>query len=264
MSKRKPAPQTTQQVSLFKAAIYVRVSTEDQAVEGYGLDVQLEQCQQYAKAFGLTIVHTFTDAGISGTKPASERPALAAAIQAAQAGEYNILIVPAIDRLARRAALLLNIWDELEQSGVAIVAIKERIDTTTAAGRLSRTMFAGVAEFERDSIVARTTAGRDQRGKVDGEKGGRVPLGYLRNLDGTISIDPDGAEIVRKIFSLKGQGLSLRNIADQLNAEGITTRRSSRYSGKWHASSVKCVLDNEPDYRGGKRGESAIAWERII
>lgn len=267
MGRPKKIVQPVQQNSLFRAAIYIRVSTEDQAVEGYGLDVQREQCDSYAKAFGLSVVQVFSDEGISGTKAAADRPALAAAIQAAQQGEYNILIVPAIDRLARRASLLLNIWDALEAAGVAIVAIKERIDTTTPAGRLMRTMFAGVAEFERDSIVARTTAGRNQRGKIDGEKGGRVPLGYVRNPDNSISIDPDAAQVVRRIFALRQQlGTTLTQIADQLNAEGVQTARAKQgcYKGKWYASSVKAVLDNENAYRGGFRGESAVRWEPIL
>lgn len=257
--KKQPSPQDPD-----RAAIYTRVSTEDQAQEGYGLEVQRDQASQYATAYHLNIAAVFSDEGLSGTKPAAERPGLLAAIHAAKAQEYDILIVPSIDRLARRAALLLNIWDELEAAGVAIVAIKERIDTTTAAGRLMRTMFAGVAEFERDSIVARTTAGRDQRGKQDGEKGGRLPFGYIRTEIG-IGIHEPSAAVVRRVFSRRREKATLQMIADELNRDQVPTARIKQgYKGIWYPSSVKVVLDNEPIYQGSLRGDSPISWPGVL
>src|SRR5215212_5932724 len=111
MARKPTAPPPT----THRAALYVRVSTEDQANEGYGLGVQLDQVTAYARAFGLDVVQTYTDPGISGTTRASERPGLSQAIADAQAQQYDVLIVPAIDRLARKATVLLAIWDELER-----------------------------------------------------------------------------------------------------------------------------------------------------
>ncbi len=194
-------------------------------------------------------------------------PEVAALRQAAKDRRFDVLITPAIDRLARRAALLLTLWYELEAAGVSIVAVKERIDTSTPAGWLMRTMFAGVAEFERATIVARTTAGRNERGSRDGEKGGRVPYGYIRGSDDSILINERAAAIVRQIFQWRGDGLTLTVIADRLNAASVPTPRAEqgRYAGaKWYASTVKSLLDNEHAYRGGQRNESAVAWQPLL
>ena len=120
-------------------------------------------------------------------------------------------------------------------------------------------MFAALAELERDTIVQRTTDGRNERGRKDGERGGRVPDGYTRTPEG-IMIVAERADIVRKIFDLRDQGLALRAIADQLNSDGYTTARGH----KWHASSVREIMLNEAVYRGGKRGESDLTWTPIL
>lgn len=254
---RKPHPQPAEQAQ--RAAIYTRVSADDQVRNGYGLDVQEQQARQYAGAFGLQVVAHYSDPGISGTKPAKDRPGLAAALEAAKAGSYDVLIIPAIDRLARLASLLLVLWDELEQAGVSIVAVKERIDTSTAAGKLMRTMFAGVAEFERDSIVARTTAGRNARGLVDGEKGGALPYGYTRTEAGP-QVDEPAAETVRHILRHKRGGKSFHKIAAELNAAGVPGPRG----GRWYARTVKIIVDHKAIYAGAQRGASVERWPALV
>src|SRR5689334_9449296 len=87
-----------------RAAIYTRVSTEDQT-EGYGLDVQIERCRAQAVAKGWNVVAEFSDPGISGTKGANERPGLSALLEAAQKQEIDTVIVLALDRLGRKTAL---------------------------------------------------------------------------------------------------------------------------------------------------------------
>ena len=248
-----------QQQDRTRAAIYLRVSTDEQA-DAYGLDVQRGMCEAYAQAFGLTVINTYSDENISGTKPASARPGLAQAIADAHEGRIDVLIFAAIDRLARKASLLLALWDEFEAADVAIVAVKERVDTSTAIGRLMRTMIAAIAEFERDTIVDRTTAGRNARGKQDGERGGRVPDGYQRVPGDGVIVVPDRADVVRQIYDLRDQGLTLQGIADNLNADGYRTARGHI----WHASSVREILLNESAYRGGKRGQSAVRWTPIL
>ena len=139
------------------------------------------------------------------------------------------------------------------------MSCKESLDTSTPQGSFVLTIFAGLAQLERDTIVERTTAGRNARGRVDGERGGRVPLGYTRTDDGP-KVDADTAELVRRIFTLRKAGATLTAIADALNADGIPTARN----GQWHASSVRVVLGNADAYTGGTRGASDARWPRII
>lgn len=241
-----------------KAAIYMRVSTEDQA-EKYGMDVQDEKCRAMATVKGWPVAAAFRDDGISGTVDESERPGLAALIAAAEAGEVNALIVAALDRLGRKTRIVLDLVERLAACGVEIVSCKENLDTSTPAGQFVLTIFAGLAQLERDTIVERTTAGRNARGRKDGEKGGRVPMGYYRAESG-VQVNPVDATIVRRIFARRWQGQTLTAIADGLNRDKIKTPRGR----KWHASSVREVLLNEPIYRGGRRGPSPVTWPVIL
>lgn len=245
------------QESIVRAAIYLRVSTDEQ-VTGYGLDVQRERCRAQAIAKGWQIVNEFTDEGISGTKDESERPGLAAMLQSANAGEIDAVIVLALDRLARKTLIVLKLVEKLSDYNVTIVSCKESLDTSTPQGQFVLTMFAAVAQLERDTIVQRTTAGRDVRGALDGEKGGRLPLGYVRDGD-VITVDPEWSSIVRLVFDMRASKHTLQNIADRLS-----DIKPIRYGKRWYPSTVKSVLDNRDAYYGGTRGTSDKRWPRIL
>jgi site-specific DNA recombinase len=107
----------------------------------------------------------FCDAGLSGTLPIAERPALVVLVEAAQASKIDAVIVAELDRIGRKTSLVLSIIKGLAQAGSVIVSCNESLDTSTPAGNFVLTMFAALAQLERDTIVARTTAGRNERGK---------------------------------------------------------------------------------------------------
>lgn len=241
-----------------KAIIYTRVSTEEQATDGYGLEVQIELARNYARLYEYEVIAEYSDPGISGTKDVDERPGLMATLEAARAKSFDVLILPSLDRLARRGALGLKLYDEFESVGVAIAAVKERLDTTTPTGRLMRTFFLGLAEFERDLIVERTTAGRNARGRRDGDRGGRMPMGYIR-ANG-ISVDHERATMVKAIFALYDKGMSMQAIARYLNNIDYPTPRGKR----WHASSVREIIIRRLVYQGSNRGESPVTWPKIL
>jgi site-specific DNA recombinase len=242
-----------------RAALYLRVSTEDQANEGYGLDVQLERCKAQAIANGLKVTALFEDKGISGTNDETKRPGLAALMIAVEENAIDSVIVLALDRIGRKTTLVLNIVERITSAGVALISVKENLNTSTPMGQFVLTILAGLAQLERDTIVERTTAGRDLRGKLDGEKGGRIHYGYVRSGD-TIAIDDPSADVVRDIFALRHMGLKLRAIAANLTERGIQPPKGTA----WYASSIKSILSNETAYRGGKRGESDVAWPDIL
>jgi site-specific DNA recombinase len=243
----------------MKTAIYLRVSTTEQALEGYGLDAQRTKCLAMCTVKGWPAPVEYADEGISGTKDESERPGLAALLEAIAARKVDTVIVSSIDRIGRSTALVLKMVERMENGGADLVSCKESLDTTTAAGRFVLRMFASLAELDRDNIVERTTGGRNERGKKDGEKGGRMPLGYVRTAAG-IEIDPEAASNVMGIFELRRMGDTLTAIANKLNDGDVPTR----HGAKWYASSVREVLLNETDYRGGYRGESKERWPVIL
>lgn len=109
--------------------------------------------------------------------------------------------------------------------------------------------------------MERTTAGRNERGRRDGERGGRLPLGYRRAGDGLVEVEKEAAAVVRRIFQLRAARLTLRQIADQLNAENVPTSQRGR---RWHAASVRAVLLNVNAYRGGERADSPARWPSLL
>ncbi|NOK59139.1 MAG: hypothetical protein GFH27_549283n401 [Chloroflexi bacterium AL-W] len=239
----------------MQTAIYLRVSTDDQADEGYGLEVQRRRCRAMAEVKEWACIAEYCDAGISGTKDETGRPGLAQLLEAVRSRTIEAVIVLSLDRLGRKTRIVLDLVEQLTNSGVVLVSCKESLDTATPHGQFVLTMFAALAQLERDTIVARTTDGRNERAKRDGEKGGRVPFGYLRSSFG-IQVDPIAASIVKRIYTMR-ESHSLRTIADALPSP---SPRGSR----WHASSVATILRNEAAYRGGQRGESAVCWPRIL
>jgi site-specific DNA recombinase len=241
-----------------RAAIYLRVSTEEQATAGYGLDVQRDRCLAMATVKGWQVepIHIYADEGLSGTKDATGRPALAALLAAVEIGNVDAVIVLSFDRLGRKTRIVLDLVDRLSASGCQLVSCKESLDTSTPAGSFVLTIFAALAQLERDTIVERTTSGRNARGKKDGEKGGRLPFGYVRTPEG-ISVDLDRAALVKRIFRRRNAGATLRAIAGDLPGPGPR-------GGRWHPSSVAEVLANVEAYQGGARGESAVRWPTLL
>lgn len=243
----------------MKAAIYVRVSTEGQVIHGHGLDVQLTRCRAQAVVKGWEVTAVYKDEGISGTAVEGNRPGLSSAIDDACSGKVNAIIISSLDRLGRNTRLVLRLVDRFTQCGVSLVSCQETLDTSTPAGKFVLTMFAALAQLERDNIVERTTAGRNARGAIDGEKGGRVPYGYDRTAVG-IAINHDHANVVRLMFDMRKRGHSLRAIAKELNENGHLSSRGR----EWTGSSVRWVLANEDKYKGGQRNESDCTWPVII
>lgn len=252
----------------MRVACYLRVSTEDQAESGLGIAAQRTRCYAMAEVKGWPRPVAYADEGISGTKDTSKRPALRRLIEEARASNLDAVIILSLDRLGRKTRLVLDLVEEFSKTGVALISCKESLDTSTPQGQFVLTMFAALAQLERDITVQRTTDALAERGKLDGEKGGRIPYGYRRvfeireekRVSTGVEIDEAQAGIVRKIVSMDKRGLSLREIAGRLNEQKTISPRG----GKWYASSVDAVLKNLPAYRGGKRGASSVRWPMII
>jgi site-specific DNA recombinase len=254
--RRKPSKRQVGDRPIERVGIYQRVSTEEQAKEGYGLDAQHTRCTAMLTVKGWSNPTYYVDAGISGTKDASKRPALQRLMTEVRSGRVDAVIILSLDRLGRKTRLVLDLVDELTYYGVSLISCKESLDTTTPQGQFTVTLFAALAQLERDQISERTAAALAERGAIDGEKGGRLPYGYLRSDEGLL-VDEAAAEVVRQIFLLRQHGVSLRAIA-----AGIAC--PSPRGGKWHPSSVNEILLNEEAYRGGTRGESAVRWQSIL
>jgi site-specific DNA recombinase len=219
--------------------LYMRVSTELQASEGNSLDAQREKLLLHCQGQGWHVCesHIYTDAGISG-KSADNRPALQAMREAAKTGAIQRIVVTKFDRLARNTKDLLEIVEELDKAGCALVLLDLNIDTGTPTGKMIATIMGSLAEWERKLIGERVMTGKRQQAK-DGEyNGSRIPLGY--NYDGEQWTINDQAETIRQIFASFLSGKSLKAIADRLNDENGATARGA----KWSHQAVKYILRN--------------------
>nr|MBF6592057.1 recombinase family protein [Ktedonobacterales bacterium] len=227
-----------------RVAAYLRVSTDEQAESGLGLGDQQRRCVAQAVAKGWPAPVIYRDAGVSGTREATKRPALARLLEAARRGELDAIIVLSLDRLGRKTRLVLDLVEQLGAHGVALVSCKEQLDTATPQGQFVLTMFAALAQLERDLISERTIGALAELSRRDGETGGAVPYGYRRATthDGrikTVLIDSVAAAVVVRIYALHRRGESTRQIAARLQADAVPPpRRATR----WHHTSVASVL----------------------
>ncbi len=244
--------QMTQRPPARLTVAYIRVSTEDQAKEGNSLADQERQTRAYAVArdWG-EVADVYVDAGVSGAT--RDRPGLTRLLADAKADKIGRVIITKLDRMSRKAADLLAIEEELDQCNVERIYIKDSIDTSTPTGRLLRTVLAAVAELERDMIQERTTAGKREavrRGDVWRPSG---VLGYrylavdnATGQKGRLEIDEATAPLVRRIFTLTAQGVSLTSLATRLNSEGIPTPRGG---AMWRVNTLGTIINN-PTYIG--------------
>lgn len=235
------------QVALHVAA-YIRVSTEDQAESGLGMDAQRTKCKAMCQVKGWPAPDFYVDDGISGTKEVSKRPGLQRLVDDITSGKVDAVIIPSLDRLGRKVHIVINLVEEFRLYNVALVSCKESLDTSTPQGQFVLFMFAALAQLERDLISQRTMDALIERSKRDGEKGGRMPHGYRRSPEGIVIV-PEQAKVVRRIFALHRRGASLREIGTSVH--------------KPHTSVVE-ILRNRDAYKGGKRGDSELRWPVIL
>lgn len=206
---------------------YTRVSTEEQAASGAGLDAQRAAIEFEAQRRGWTIVTTHTDEGISGSKDVAQRPGLGYALDLIESGHASILLVAKTDRLARGLRTLLDVIDRVERAGGAVVSVDGTIDTSTAAGRFQTQVMGGVAELERALISDRTKAALAIK-KAQG-----VRLGRPSQIS---------AEVVERILDARERGDSLRTIAADLTADAVPTARGGT---RWSPATIQTVLKGQ-------------------
>lgn len=212
----------------MRAAIYARVSTEEQA-SNYSISVQLEAARNLAQARGYRVVGEYVDEGWSGAL--LERPAFVRLMRDCRQGLIDVIIVYRIDRFFRDARHLLNTMKDLEGCNVKFVSATEPFDTSTPVGRYLLGQFGLIAEFERTTLLERSKAGRLKRAR-EGKWWGRAPLGYDYDVEtGRLVLNEKEAAVVRLVFDLYSRrGETLESVAVKLNARGLKTKGGSRWA----------------------------------
>ena len=208
---------------MTKTAVgYIRVSTEGQAVDGVSLDAQRAKIEAWCLLNDFDLVALRIDAGISG-KGMVNRPGLQAALADCRSG--SALVVYSLSRLSRSVRDTMDVGEKLAKVGADLVSLSEKIDTTSAAGKMVFRLLAVMNEFERDQISERTSAALQYK-KSKGEKtGGAVPFGRDLADDGVrLLVNAQEQAAIAQARELKAGGLSLRKIASELQRRGFVSR----------------------------------------
>ena len=188
-------------------ALYIRVSTEEQAKEGYSIDAQKNNLINFCKNKNWNNLHAFVDAGYSGAKP--DRPQLQELLKQTLENKIERVVVWKIDRLSRKLRYLLKIFELLEKNKVPLISMTENFDLSTPAGKLFTSILGGFAEFERENIIQRVKAVAETRRVKKRLPLGNPPIGYKLKNDRYIQTDE--ARIVRLIFELYLKGYAQKN-----------------------------------------------------
>lgn len=225
----------------MKAIGYIRVSTADQS---NSLEVQTEKIINYCKFKNILLMDIFTDEDVSGGKPFYNREGGSNANSKLINSDVKTIICVKPDRLFRNVKDALITVDDWEQNNISLHIIDmggNSIDTQTAMGRMFFIQSISMAGFERKITSERTKAVLSHK-----KKSGKSYCGSMYgfdNVDGNMVVNESELFIVKWLF-LKKDEWSFRKIANALNVDGYKSKRG----GKFHASTIKAILDN-PIYK---------------
>lgn len=226
----------------MKAIGYIRVSTQVQVDEGVSLAAQEERLRAYCTMNGLQMMAIVREEGVSGSVTLAGRPGGQELLRLMKEYKAKHIVALKLDRLFRDAEDALRQTRAWDKAGIALHLVDmggQTLNTASAMGRLFLTMTAAFAELERNLIAERTTAALAHK-KAHRQVYSPTPLGYQRQGEQLIS-DDEEMNLISRLHTMREQGRSLRSIANQLNTEGI----SGKQGGRWYASTVKYLLDND-------------------
>ena len=226
----------------LRVAAYCRVSTDsDEQATSY--ESQIEHYTSYIKNNpAWEFAGIFADGGITGTNT-KKRVEFNKMIDECMAGNIDMVITKSISRFARNTLDCLKYIRQLKEKNIPVFFEKESINTMDAKGEVLLTIMASLAQQESQSLSQNVKLGlqyRYQQGQV--QVNHNRFLGYTKDADGNLVIDPEQAEIVRRIYREYLEGKSIKKIATGLEADGILTGAGKT---KWHSSTVNKILRNE-------------------
>lgn len=184
-----------------RAALYARVSTEEQAMHGVSLDAQRERLLSYAKENGLTVVDTYVDEGISARKRYTRRPEFVRMLEDVKAKKIDIVLFIKLDRWFRNIGDYYEVQAILDKYKVQWVATEEDYDTTTANGRLALNIKLAIAQDESDRTSERIKFVFKNMVKEGRVISGQVPKGF-KIVDKHVAVDEELAPIIREMFEM--------------------------------------------------------------
>jgi site-specific DNA recombinase len=236
---------------------YCRVSTEEQAAEGFSIEGQADKLRSYSALRELGEVTIISDPGLSGKN--LQRPGLQSLLKAVEAGHVAHVMVWRLDRLSRNLGDLVMLANEFGSRGVALHSVSESLDLSSASGRMFYNILGTFAQFYREQLAENVKMGHERAVK-EGKWINRPKTGY--DLVGTELVPNDDATRVRAIFRLRGKGQSYRVISEQTGITYSTVRSIlfSRiylgevlYNGQWSPGHHEPLIA-ESEWHAAHRG----------
>lgn len=252
---------TSEQGHTRKAVGYIRVSTDMQAADGLSLDAQASAIEQYCSMQGLRLIEIHKDV-LSGGK--AERPGLQDALRSLQRG-VDVLVVLKFDRLSRSIRHFCELYETYFRSGEKeLVAIRESIRLDSSLGRALVSILLVFAQMEREATAERTREALHHMRQC-GYRHGKAPYGFMKVpwADGTryknVVENPAEQAILRRIKSWVEQGVSIPEMANRLNAEGVAPPRAK----KWRSSFLYLLVQREGWHTPKPHNERAHSDEEV-
>jgi len=210
-----------------KAAIYIRVSTEEQVRTGVSLAAQEEALQNYAKALGYDVFKLYKDEGKSA-KDIKGRPEMSQMLKDAEVRKFQAIFVYKLDRFSRSLRDLIETIEKLKDWNIDFVSLQDKIETTSASGKLMFHIISAFAEFERNVTGERTKFAMDKQAR-DGNPITRAPWGY--KIENKKLIPTEHSYQVQEVFQ------------DFLNQQISLTKLAKKYG--FSVNGVKKILTNQ-------------------
>ena len=230
------------------AGVYIRVSTEDQAREGFSLGEQKEKLLQLCSFKDLEVYKVYKDAGISA-KDMEHRPQFQEMLQDMKAGKINYIVAYKLDRITRSVRDLEELISVLEQYNCFLLCDRDDVNTSTANGRFFVRMLTVLSQLEIEIVSERTKFGLNGAIK-SGHIPGQRPFGYTKSEDKKMIVDNATRPYVEKIFDMYLEGKSFQQIANYFKENNIYPKK------KWHDTTIQKIIDNKiymGDYEQYKR-----------
>jgi len=239
-----------------RAAIYVRVSTEEQSLEGYSLAAQEAMLRDCCTFYGMEVADLYKDDGYSGRD--TKRPEYKRMME--DRDKWDVMMVLKMDRIHRNIRNFMSMMDDLNRMDKKFVSATESLDTTSALGRFVIDMIQRIAQLESEQIGERTFLGMEEKARTmsNTEKESRTmgfnaPFGYELKIGILLSV-PEELNTVREVFAEYLDGVNMDGIAYKLNKSGRLTKRGN----PWNIYNIRNILHN-PIYAGYMRwGDSMI------
>ena len=245
------------------AGVYIRVSTEDQAREGFSLGEQEEKLRQLCNYKGYEIYKVYCDAGISA-KDMEHRPKFQEMLQDMRDGKINYIVAYKLDRVTRSVRDLEELITQLEKNNTYLVCDRDDVNTSTANGRFFVRMLTVLSQLEIEIVSERTKfgmVGAIKSGHLPGVK----PLGYINDSTRRTIIDPATAPIIKRVFDLYLSGKTYLQIAKIFNEENVLNK-------KWRDCYIEKIINNKiymgdwEQYKsiGKKEGLEPIIYMNVV